>query len=205
MMYLSGTGKTVALLSLITSYQLANPEIGKLIYCTRTVPGLYFRLIFLSRKQSTLQSACTLHSICAFISTLRSHVIMSIYHPIIVGPFAEMEKALEELKAVVDYQMTNLELDSKKDEENNNESTKAMCGTRLSKSRRILGIGMTSRRNLCIHPEVAQEADRDKVDERCTQLTAPWIRRKRLMNSISQRTSQRPNRGISSSEKGRSI
>lgn len=32
-----GTGKTVSLLSLITSYQLAHPEVGKLIYCSRTV------------------------------------------------------------------------------------------------------------------------------------------------------------------------
>jgi Rad3-related DNA helicase len=36
----TGTGKTVTLLSLITSYQLAHPEVGKLIYCTRTVPEM---------------------------------------------------------------------------------------------------------------------------------------------------------------------
>jgi DNA excision repair protein ERCC-2 len=36
----SGTGKTVTLLSLITSYQLAHPEVGKLIYCSRTVPEI---------------------------------------------------------------------------------------------------------------------------------------------------------------------
>merc|ERR1719316_2416363 len=36
----TGTGKTVALFSLITSYQLAHPEVGKLIYCTRTVPEM---------------------------------------------------------------------------------------------------------------------------------------------------------------------
>jgi DNA excision repair protein ERCC-2 len=35
-----GTGKTVCLLALITSYQLAHPEVGKLIYCTRTVPEM---------------------------------------------------------------------------------------------------------------------------------------------------------------------
>lgn len=33
----TGTGKTITLLSLITSYMLANPSVGKLIYCTRTV------------------------------------------------------------------------------------------------------------------------------------------------------------------------
>lgn len=36
----TGTGKTVTLLSLITSYQLANKSAGKLIYCTRTVPEM---------------------------------------------------------------------------------------------------------------------------------------------------------------------
>ena len=36
----TGTGKTVCLLSLITSYQHAHPEVGKLIFCTRTVPEM---------------------------------------------------------------------------------------------------------------------------------------------------------------------
>ena len=35
-----GTGKTVCLISLITSYQHAHPETGKLVYCTRTVPEM---------------------------------------------------------------------------------------------------------------------------------------------------------------------
>ena len=36
----TGTGKTVCLVSLITSYQAVHPEVGKLIYCTRTVPEM---------------------------------------------------------------------------------------------------------------------------------------------------------------------
>ena len=36
----TGTGKTVCLLALITSYQYAYPDTGKLIYCTRTVPEM---------------------------------------------------------------------------------------------------------------------------------------------------------------------
>ena len=36
----TGTGKTVTLLSLITAYQFAHKEAGKLIYCTRTVPEM---------------------------------------------------------------------------------------------------------------------------------------------------------------------
>lgn len=36
----TGTGKTITVLSLCVSYQLAHPEVGKLIYCTRTVPEM---------------------------------------------------------------------------------------------------------------------------------------------------------------------
>jgi DNA excision repair protein ERCC-2 len=37
----TGTGKTVCLIALITSYQFQFPKTGKLIYCTRTVPEMY--------------------------------------------------------------------------------------------------------------------------------------------------------------------
>lgn len=36
----TGTGKTVSVLSLVTSFQFAHPDAGKLIYCTRTVPEM---------------------------------------------------------------------------------------------------------------------------------------------------------------------
>lgn len=36
----TGTGKTAALLCLITAYQHAHRDVGKLIYCTRTVPEM---------------------------------------------------------------------------------------------------------------------------------------------------------------------
>ena len=45
----TGTGKTVCILALITSYQLAHPEVGKLIYCTRTVPEMLKCLLELKR------------------------------------------------------------------------------------------------------------------------------------------------------------
>ena len=36
----SNPGKTITLLSLITSYQLQHKQVGKLVYCTRTVPEM---------------------------------------------------------------------------------------------------------------------------------------------------------------------
>lgn len=81
----TGTGKTITLLSLITSYMLANPSVGKLIYCTRTVH--------------------------------------------------EMEKVLEELRKLQAYQ------------------EKA-----LGKAAKMLALGLSSRKNLCIHPQVCMHA-----------------------------------------------
>lgn len=101
----TGTGKTITLLSLITSYQLAHPEVGKLIYCTRTVP--------------------------------------------------EMEKVLAELRELIAYR-------SKYFQE--------------GKSPKILALGLSSRKNLCIHPRVAEEGSRESVDAKCMRLTAPWVR-----------------------------
>ncbi len=92
---ISGTGKTVTLLSFVTSYQQYCAEKGdpvpKLVYCTRTVQ--------------------------------------------------EMEKVLKELKEVTKYRLS--------------ECGKTTCD--------ILAIGLSSRRNLCVH-ETISRGDRNAVD-----------------------------------------
>eukprot|EP00897_Mesotaenium_endlicherianum_P010484 jgi/Mesen1/9464/ME000627S08848 len=99
----TGTGKTITLLSLITSYQLAHRDMGKLIYCTRTVH--------------------------------------------------EMEKVLTELRQLQAYQ-------------------EKMVG----KDAQILALGLSSRKNLCIHPRVSGEGSRESVDSGCRKRTASWVR-----------------------------
>ncbi|XP_021743127.1 DNA repair helicase XPD-like [Chenopodium quinoa] len=100
----TGTGKTIALLSLITSYALSKPSNPiKLIYCTRTVH--------------------------------------------------EMEKTLAELKVLHDYQVFH-----------------------LGPSARLLALGLSSRKNLCINPAVVSAENRDSVDAGCRKLTASWVR-----------------------------
>lgn len=78
----TGTGKTITLLSLVTAYQRAHPELGKLIYCTRTVP--------------------------------------------------EMEKVLVELRELIEYRERYI----------------------TGSSGQILAVGLSSRKNLCIHKGV---------------------------------------------------
>ncbi|KAJ7531329.1 hypothetical protein O6H91_14G040900 [Diphasiastrum complanatum] len=105
----TGTGKTITLLSLITSYQLATPSVGKLIYCTRTVH--------------------------------------------------EMEKVLDELRTLQAYQEKE-----------------------IGKSAKILALGLSSRKNLCIHPKVSGEGSRESVDAGCRKLTASWVRAAAIEN-----------------------
>lgn len=104
----TGTGKTITVLSLCVSYQLAHPEVGKLIYCTRTVP--------------------------------------------------EMEKVLEEMRVLQAY-------------------VEQEVGQETA---RILALGLSSRKNMCINPAVADEGSRESVDGRCRRLTASWVRERRL-------------------------
>jgi len=102
----TGTGKTVSLLALITSYQYAHQETGKLVYCTRTVP--------------------------------------------------EMRKTMEELKRVIDHR------------------TELLGGE--ANAPPFLGVCLSSRRNMCVHPTVMAESDREQVDSLCRKKIAPWVR-----------------------------
>ena len=101
-----GTGKTVSLLAIITSFQFAHPDAGKLIYCTRTVP--------------------------------------------------EMTKCVEELKLVIQNRDRILGEDRVKD--------------------KFLGLCLSSRRNMCIQPQVRSAADTGRIDVLCRQRIAPWVR-----------------------------
>ncbi|KAF4615356.1 hypothetical protein D9613_003053 [Agrocybe pediades] len=66
----------------------------------------------------------------------------------------EIEKALTELKRLMDYRIKCAETEEEK-----------------AKERNFMGLGLTSRKNLCINPEVAKEKKGKVVDARCRDLT----------------------------------
>ncbi|CAG8653628.1 5372_t:CDS:2, partial [Paraglomus occultum] len=66
----------------------------------------------------------------------------------------EIEKALAELQNLMQYRES--------------------CGVK----EKFLGIGLTSRKNLCLHPRVSKEKKGRSVDAKCKGLTASWIREK---------------------------
>lgn len=64
-----------------------------------------------------------------------------------------MEKTLAELKLLHNYQVKH-----------------------LGPQARILAIGLSSRKNLCVNPTVLAAENRDSVDAGCRKLTASWVR-----------------------------
>lgn len=118
----TGTGKTISLLALILAFQYADPTLGKLVYCTRTVQ--------------------------------------------------EMDKVVEELRRVQAYRASVISA----------EIAAEVAAGNVAHGRRapeILGVCLSSRRNLCIHPVVSKHDNRAKVDALCRNKTASFVREQR--------------------------
>ena len=95
----TGTGKTVAVFSLILAYQEKYPEkTGKLVFCTRTVP--------------------------------------------------EMTKALGELRRIVEYRQSPTP---------------------------FLAVGVSARKNMCVHPTVSRQGTADAINAKCRLLTSKHL------------------------------
>ena len=66
----------------------------------------------------------------------------------------EIEKALAELQRLMEYR------------------------SKYHPNERVLGLGLASRKNLCVHPQVSQERRGQVVDSKCMAMTASWVREK---------------------------
>jgi DNA excision repair protein ERCC-2 len=69
---------------------------------------------------------------------------------------SEIEKALAELKALMKYR-----------------------AEQLGVTEDFRGLGLTSRKNLCLHPSVKREKSGVVVDARCRSLTAGFVKEKK--------------------------
>lgn len=69
---------------------------------------------------------------------------------------SEIEKALAELKALMKYR-----------------------AEQLGYVEDFRGLGLTSRKNLCLHPSVKREKSGNVVDARCRSLTAGFVKEKK--------------------------
>lgn len=73
-----------------------------------------------------------------------------------IGTMSEIEKALAELKALMQYR-----------------------ANQLGEVEDFRGLGLTSRKNLCLHPSVKREKSGAVVDARCRSLTAGFVKEKK--------------------------
>lgn len=69
---------------------------------------------------------------------------------------SEIEKALAELKALMKYR-----------------------SEQLGRQEEFRGLGLTSRKNLCLHPSIKREKSGSVVDARCRSVTAGFVKEKR--------------------------
>lgn len=74
----------------------------------------------------------------------------------VLGTMSEIEKALAELKALMKYRTQELGYEEE-----------------------FRGLGLTSRKNLCLHPSVRREKSGNVVDSRCRSLTAGFVKEKK--------------------------
>ena len=74
----------------------------------------------------------------------------------VLGTMSEIEKALVELKALMKFR-----------------------AERLGHEEDFRGLGLTSRKNLCLHPSVKREKSGSVVDARCRSLTAGFVKEKK--------------------------
>mmetsp|Transcript_11767 Transcript_11767/g.24818 ORF Transcript_11767/g.24818 Transcript_11767/m.24818 type:complete len:864 (+) Transcript_11767:229-2820(+) len=183
----TGTGKTVCLLSLITSYQFANPGAGKLVYCTRTVPEM----------NSVMEELATVLAYRAEQLGLQDGNDND------VGNGADDDVQMVDIEDVAG-KSTRSNTEDENDTGKSNEADTAAAGSTSSNSRRkkkrrrvyrrkdgppmgpisdgkgaggsgCLALCLSSRRNMCVHERVMKEADREAVDAACRSMTATWV------------------------------
>jgi DNA excision repair protein ERCC-2 len=144
----TGTGKTVCLLSLITSYQFANPSAGKLVYCTRTVPEM--------------------NAVMEELGTVLSYRAEQLRQPEAVDsnmseaePHSESEGLNPKKKPRKIYKKPS--------------NRPPMGPIPNAGGSGVLALCLSSRRNMCVHERVLEESDREAVDAACRSMTASWV------------------------------
>jgi DNA excision repair protein ERCC-2 len=168
----TGTGKTVCLLSLITSYQFANPGAGKLVYCTRTVPEM----------NHVMEELATVLAHRAEV--LRTQQEIETIDSRTNGDDTTAENVDPEGDRVSrgDGEETTESASSRKRPRKvyKGKNPKANKMGPISDGRGaggsgILALCLSSRRNMCVNKRVMAESDREAVDAACRSMTSTWV------------------------------
>jgi len=186
----TGTGKTVCLLSLITSYQYANPSAGKLVYCTRTVPEMNAVMeelgVVLAYRANELNEQMQLSA----NHNNNVNVANNSNQPSLIGSSNNAPMDIE------DTVSSAINIASSSNNNNNNIDKPTQQRNKRRYKRKqpsnpnlgpihnsgqgaggsgSLALCLSSRRNMCIHERVLHESDREAVDAACRSMTASWV------------------------------
>jgi len=153
----TGTGKTVSLLSLILSYQLQDPTTGKLVYCTRTVQEMDKVVEELRRVMKFIQEEVKKDAHLKQEHHQQHHANKS------GGDGKKKSQLLMDIEAIGGLGAKG----------GNTTATPSLASVGVEG---MLGVCLSSRRNMCIHPAVSSFDNRNKVDALCRNLTAPFVR-----------------------------
>lgn len=153
----TGTGKTVCLLSLITSYQFANPGTGKLIYCTRTVPEM-------NHVMEELATVLAYRSEQLQLAQETRHA-----EPLEIENSAPAPGSMVSSNARPNKRPKKIIKSKKKKEMGPIPDGRGAGGNG------ILALCLSSRRNMCVHERVVAESDREAVDAACRNMTSSWV------------------------------
>ena len=157
----TGTGKTVCLLSLITSYQFANPSAGKLVYCTRTVPEM--------------------NSVMEELATVLAYRAEQLQHDNTNNENVDMEDSTTQQQEQGE--------DSTESPSSRKKARRVYSGKQKNAEppmgpisrdggaggSGVLALCLSSRRNMCVNERVMQESDREAVDAACRSMTSSWV------------------------------
>jgi DNA excision repair protein ERCC-2 len=151
----TGTGKTVCLLSLITSYQFAHPSAGKLVYCTRTVPEM----------NSVMHELAT-------VLQYRSEQLRQDNN-------VDMEDTQQQHGEETNETASPRTKKARRVYSGKKKSTEPPMGPILegggAGGSGVLALCLSSRRNMCVNERVMRESDREAVDAACRSMTASWV------------------------------
>ena len=169
----TGTGKTVCLLSLITSYQFANPSVGKLVYCTRTVPEM----------NSVVEELGT-------VLSYRAEQLQLQRQKQGTGQNVDMEDTVANSSSSQQRDDKNRQSTSNQEPQQPKQKKPRKIRGVLKRGRATMGpistskgaggsgelaLCLSSRRNMCINERVMGESDREAVDAACRSMTASWV------------------------------
>ncbi|SOV14514.1 DNA repair helicase RAD3, putative [Plasmodium sp. gorilla clade G2] len=209
----TGTGKTVAIFSLITSYQYHKKDEGKFIFCTRTVAEMEKSLIELKKviqyridemkkrrieriknekddtNSGVIQNDDTNSGVIKKDDT-NNNVIQNddTNNNMIKNDDTNNGVVVKDLangNINNDENRTNNSVDASNEynKEPNNNDNPINCFQDFGENSEILAIGISARRCMCINEKVLLKHEREKIDDECRKLTANFIREKKYINN----------------------